>query len=418
MPFPFYRRLYFYVLLAIVAGILTGIFFPETGESFKILSDLFIRLIKMIIGPVVFLTVTLGIGNLTDLKKAGRIGFKAVLYFEVITTFALIIGMLVVNIIRPGEGMNIDPRLLDTSLIQDLSLNEKKANSFYSFIDTVVPTSIVQPFADGNILQILFLSILTGTALAITGESGKRVTHGLENLSTVVFKIVAFLMYLAPLGAFGAMAFTIGKFGLDTLQSLLTLMLSVYITCILFILVVLGVVARMAGFSLIRFLRYIRNEILIVLGTSSSESVLPDMMRKMEKLGCSKAVTGLVIPTGYSFNLDGTSIYLTMGALFIAQATNTPLTFGQQLIILGVLMLTSKGAAAVTGGGLVTLAATLAAMDQIPVAGLTLLVGVDRFMSEARAITNLIGNGVATVVISNWEKETNLEELNKHLGKK
>jgi aerobic C4-dicarboxylate transport protein len=417
MSVPIYRRLYFYVIIAILGGIVSGIVFTETASSFKSLSDLFIRLIRMIIGPVIFITVTLGIGNLTDLKKAGRIGLKAVVYFEVITTFALIIGLVVVNIVKPGEGMNINPASLDTSEIRDITTKENKERGFEAFLNAVIPSSITQPFADGNILQILFLAVLTGTALAVTGRSSVKIKEALEEIGKVVFKIVSFIMYLAPIGAFGAMAFTIGKFGADTLQSLIKLMLSVYITCFLFIVFVLGAVARISGFSLRKFIFYIKDEILVVLGTSSSESVLPQMMDKMEKLGCAKSVTGLVIPTGYSFNLDGTSIYLTMAAVFIAQATNTPLGIGDQIMVLLVLMLTSKGAAAVTGGGLVTLAATLATLDQIPVAGLTLLIGVDRFMSEARAITNLIGNGVATVAISNWEKEIDNERIREELGR-
>jgi aerobic C4-dicarboxylate transport protein len=414
MKFNLFRHLYFYVLIAIIAGIIVGHFNPGLGKNLKVLSEYFINLIKLVIGPIIFLTVTLGIANLKDLKQAGRVGLKSFLYFESVTTLALIIGLTIVNIIQPGKGFNKKPESLKIEEVNHL-IGPKKESS-ENLVDKIIPTNIIDPFAKGEILQILFIAILTGAAISNLKEQGHKIAHGLELISKVVFKIVSYLMYLAPIGAFGAMAYTIGYYGIDALIQLGKLMLCVYLTCVGFIIIVLGTIAWKSGFSIFKFINFIKEEIFIVFGTSSSESALPRMMEKMEQLGCSKTVTGLVIPTGYSFNLDGTSIYLTMAAVFIAQATNTPLTLGQELVLIGTLMLTSKGAAAVTGGGLVTLAATLAAMDSIPLAGLTLVIGVDRFMSEARAITNLIGNGVASVVISNWEKETDLKKLKEALG--
>lgn len=408
---PFYKHLYFYVFIAIVIGTVIGIVNPPMGESLKILSDLFVRMIKLIVAPLIFLTVTLGIAGMQDLKKLGWIGLKSLIYFEVVSTLALIIGMLVVNLVGPGEGMNIDPASLDPGAVDQLS----KSKSSESLLYKIIPTNIVDPFLNGEILQVLFLAIVCGFLINSLKPIRSKILHTLEIVLKVFFKIVTYLMYFAPIAALGAMAFTVGKYGIGSLVSLGKLMLCVYATCLLFIFVVLGTIAKISGFSIWNFLRYIKEELLIVLGTSSSESVLGNMMDKMQKLGCSKTVTGLVIPTGYSFNLDGTSIYLTMAALFIAQATNTTLSLTEQLALLGVLMITSKGAAAVTGGGFVTLAASLASTESVPVAGIALLVGVDRFMSEARALTNLIGNGVATVVISNWEKETDVDKLKKEL---
>lgn len=410
----FFQHLYLYVIISIVCGVLLGIFYPAIATEMKPLGDLFIKLIKMMIGPIIFVTVVTGIAGMQDLKKVGRVGLKALIYFEVLTTLALIIGLVVVKIVEPGKGMNIDPSTLDSKSVE-LYAAKAQEMSTTEFLLNIIPVNPVDAFVKGEILQILFLAILFGAVLASMRETGKPVVKALETLSAVFFRIINAIMYFAPVGAFGAIAFTIGKYGLACLFSLGKLMASVYLTCFFFIFVVLGLIAFMNGFSLWKFLKYIKEEILIVLGTSSSESALPRMIRKLEDAGCSKSVCGLVIPAGYSFNLDGTCIYLTMAAIFIAQATNTPLTFSNELVLLGVLLLTSKGAAAVTGGGFITLAATLGSMGTIPVAGITLLLGVDRFMSEARAITNLIGNGVATIVVSNWEKELNKDQLKKVL---
>ncbi|MFT3746007.1 MAG: dicarboxylate/amino acid:cation symporter [Pyrinomonadaceae bacterium] len=401
---PLYKALYLQVIVAIVLGVLVGFFFPELGEKLKPLGDAFIKLIKMVIAPIIFLTVVSGIGGIGDMKKFGRVGIKALVYFEVVTTFALFIGLFVVKIVQPGVGINADPATLDTKGIEQFT-KAAQSQSTVDFFLHIIPDTIFDAFAKGEILQVLLFAILFGIALSMLGEKGKPILKGFDLISKVFFAIITVIMRFAPIGAFGAMAFTIGKYGIGTLQSLATVMLCVYITCAVFIFVVLGLIARYAGFSLIKFIRYIKEEILIVVGTSSSESALPRMMEKLEHLGCSRSVVGLVIPSGYSFNLDGTSIYLTIAAIFVAQATNTPLTFGQEMSILFVLLLTSKGAAAVTGGGFITLAATLSTVGTIPVAGIALLLGIDRFMSEARALTNLIGNGVATVVVAKWEGE-------------
>jgi aerobic C4-dicarboxylate transport protein len=397
-----HKSLYFYVLIGIVAGALIGGLWPETGQSLKILGDLFIRVIKMIIAPVIFITVTLGIAGIRDMKQMGRIGFKTIVYFEIVTTLAMLIGWAVAKLLQPGAGMNVDLASLDTS---DINKYKEKAAShgFLDFISSIIPENFIGAFVDGEILPVLFLAILTGIVLSKMGEQGLSAVNFLEKAGKVVFGIINLIMKAAPIGAFGAMAYTVGKFGSGTLLSLGKLMLCVYVTCFLFVLIVLGILIRYSGTTIFKFLKYIKEELLIVLGTSSSETVLPRMMEKLRKAGCSPSVTGLVIPTGYSFNLDGTSIYLTMAALFIAQATNTTLTFTQELVLIGVFLLTSKGAAAVTGGGFITLASTLAAVGTIPVEGIVLLLGVDRFMSEARAITNLIGNGVATLVIAKSE---------------
>ena len=366
--------------------------------------------------PVIFCTVVVGIAGMEDLKKVGRVGAKALLYFEVVSTFALAIGLLVVSVMQPGAGMNADVSKLDTRALATYTA-KADSQSTIDFLINIIPNTVVDAFAKGDILQVLFFALMFGFALSILGERGKAVFKVIDEVTHVLFGIVNFIMKAAPIGAFGAMAFTIGKFGLGSLSKLGLLMGSFYMTCLLFIFIVLGTITRLCGFSIIKFIKYIKEELLIVLGTSSSESVLPRMMAKLENLGCTKSVVGLVIPTGYSFNLDGTSIYLTMAAIFVAQATNTPLTLIQTLTILGVLLLTSKGSAGVTGSGFITLAATFAAIPTIPVGGLALILGIDRFMSEARALTNLVGNGVATVVVSRWEKELDMNKMARILKK-
>jgi aerobic C4-dicarboxylate transport protein len=410
----FYQVLYFQVLAAIVVGVLLGYFYPGIGSSMKPLGDGFIKLIKMIIAPIIFCTVVTGIAGMEDMKKVGRVGAKSLLYFEVVSSIALAIGLAVVTIIQPGAGFNADLTTLDTKALASYATGAKSLSTTDFFMN-VIPSSVVDAFAKGDILQVLFFSLLFGFALSAIGERGKPVFKFIDDVSQIMFGIVGIIMKAAPIGAFGAMAFTIGKFGIGSLAKLGLLMGSFYLTCLIFIIVVLGSISKLCGFNIFKFIYYIKEELLIVLGTSSSESVLPRMMIKMEKLGCTKSVVGLVIPTGYSFNLDGTSIYLTMAALFVAQATNTPLTMTQTITILAILMLTSKGAAAVTGGGFITLAATFAAVPTIPLAGLALILGIDRFMSEARALTNLIGNGVATVVVSRWENELDLPKLQRVL---
>lgn len=414
MKKPIYKYLYAQVLFAILCGVLLGYFYPSVGASMKPLGDGFIKLIKMIITPVIFCTVVMGIAGMDDMKKVGKVGAKAIIYFEVVSTIALIVGLVIINVIKPGVGMNADVAHLDTKALASYT-NAASTHTTVDFIMNVIPSTVVDAFAKGDILQVLLFSILFGYGLSALGERGKVVFNVIDGVSHVLFNIINLIMKAAPVGAFGAMAFTIGKYGVASLAPLAKLMGSFYLTCLFFIFVVLGIIARFTGFSIIKFISYIKEELLIVLGTSSSESVLPRMIGKMEKLGCSKSVVGLVIPTGYSFNLDGTSIYLSMAAIFVAQATNTDLTLQQQITILAVLLLTSKGAAGVTGSGFVTLAATLSAIPTIPVAGLALILGIDRFMSEARALTNLIGNGVATVVVSKWEKELDDKKLHAEL---
>jgi aerobic C4-dicarboxylate transport protein len=399
---PIYTRLYFQVVTGIILGVLLGFVWPETGAAMRPLGDGFIKLIRMIIAPIIFGTVVVGIAKMGDMKDVGRIGIKALVYFEVVSTLALVVGLVVVNVFQPGAGINADPASLDVNSVKAYASSAQTMTTV-QFLLNIIPTTVVDAFARGEILQVLLFSIMFGLALLHMGEKGKGLISFLDQFTHAMFGVVGMIMRLAPIGAFGAMAFTIGQFGIGTLFSLGKLMAGVYVTCLLFVFVVLGSIAQWSGFSLWKFLKYIKEELLIVLGTSSSESVLPRMMAKLEHLGCSRPVVGLVIPTGYSFNLDGTSVYMTMAAVFIAQATNTPLTVGQQLGILAVLLLTSKGAAAVTGGGFITLAATLSAIPTLPVAGLALLIGVDRFMSEARALTNLVGNGVATIAIARWD---------------
>jgi len=388
--------------VAIVLGILVGTFFPDTAAQLKPIGDVFINLIKMVIAPIIFLTIVLGISSMGNLKKVGRVGGKALLYFEIVTTFALVIGLIVANVAKPGVGLAINN--LAKGDISGYAQGAQEIN-WVEFFTHIVPANVVDAFAKGDILQVLLFSVLFGIGLTRMEAFGQSLILTFEKLSKVFFNILAIIMKLAPLGAFGGMAYSIGKFGLDTLIPLGKLMLSVYATMFLFIFVVLNIISRIYGFSLWQYLKFIKEEILIVLGTSSSESVLPQIMRKLERFGCSKSVVGLVIPTGYSFNLDGTTIYLSMAVIFLAQVFRVDLSLSQELTVIGILMLTSKGAAAVTGGGFIVLASTLGALKVIPIEGMALLLGVDRFMSEARAITNLIGNGVATIVIAKSENE-------------
>jgi aerobic C4-dicarboxylate transport protein len=382
----------------------------------KPLGDGFIKLIKMLIAPIIFCTVVHGIASMEDLKKVGRVGLKALIYFEVVTSLALIVGLVVVNVLQPGAGTNADPKTIDTKSIQAYTTKAGQ-QSTVDFLMHIIPNTIVGAFAEGEILQVLFFAVLFAFALSMMGERGKPVLNFIDIISHTLFNVVGIVMKVAPIGAFGAMAFTIGKYGVGTLLLLGKLMAAFYLTCLIFIFVVLGGIARLAGFSIWKFIKYIKEELLIVLGTSSSESVLPRMINKLENLGCKESVVGLVIPTGYSFNLDGTCIYLTMAAIFLAQATNTELTLWQQLGIIGVLLLTSKGAAGVTGSGFIVLAATLSSVGSIPVASIALILGIDRFMSEARALTNLIGNGVATIVVSKWEYSLDEQRMREHLDR-
>ena len=411
---PFYKILYVQVLFAIAVGILLGHFLPDTGVEMKPLGDAFIKLIKMIIGPIIFCTVVSGIAGMRDMKKVGRVGGKALLYFEIVSTFALLIGLVASHLLKPGVGFNIDPATLDTKTISQY-VSKAHGQSTVEFFMHIIPDTIFSAFANGDILQILLVSLFFGSALAVVGDRARIIHEMVDQVSKVFFHIVHVITKVAPIGAFGAMAFTIGKYGLGSLVPLLKLIGTFYFTAIVFVLVVLGTVARLTGFSIVRFIAYIKEELLIVLGTSSSEAALPHLMEKMEKLGCSKSVVGLVVPTGYSFNLDGTNIYMTMAVIFIAQATNIELTLLQQLTILGVAMVTSKGASGVTGSGFITLAATLAVVPTLPVAGMVLILGIDRFMSECRALTNIIGNGVATVVVSAWERELDRARLHRVL---
>jgi aerobic C4-dicarboxylate transport protein len=409
------RHLYFWVVLAILAGGALGYVNPPLAVKLKPLGDGFIALVKMLIGPVIFCTVVLGIAGAGDMKKVGRVGAKALIYFEVVSTIALIIGLTVVNVIRPGAGFNIDPRTLDAKAV-DAYAKAAASQTTTDFVLHIIPKTFFDAFTGtGDLLQVLLVAVLFGYAMTHLGAVGKSVHMFIEECSRIFFGMMNAIMKLAPLGAGGAMAFTIGNYGLGALKPLAALMGSFYLTCLLFIFVVLGAIAAACGFSIIRFIVYIRDELLTVLGTSSSESALVPLMGKLEKLGCSKPVVGLVVPAGYSFNLDGTNIYLTMAAIFVAQALNIELTLMQQLTLLGVAMLTSKGASGVTGAGFITLAATLAVVPSIPVAGLALILGIDRFMSESRSLTNFIGNGVATVVVSKWEGELDREALAREL---
>lgn len=411
---PWYRILYVQVLIAVALGITTGVFFPDFGKALRPLGDAFIKLVKMLIAPIVFCTVVHGIASMSDLKKLGRVGLKTLLYFEVVSTLALVIGLVVVNLLRPGAGFDVQAAARDAEMAiayagkaQDLSTVD--------FLLNLVPKTFLDAFVSGDLLQVLVIAILVAAALSAMGERGKAFLHVIDQGAQLFFGVMNIVVKAAPIGAFGAMAFTIGSYGLDSLKNLVALMAGFYVTASAFVVVVLGTIALWCGFSIFRFLGYIKEELLLVLGTSSSETALPGMIEKMQKLGCAKSTVGLVIPTGYSFNLDGTNIYMAMAAVFLAQATNTPLDLQQQLGLLLVAMITSKGASGVTGAGFVTLAATLAAVPSIPIGSLALLVGIDRFMSECRALTNLIGNGVATVAISRWEKEVSPEILRQNL---
>ena len=409
------KVLYVQVIIAIVIGIIVGHFYPSFGVQLKPLGDGFIKLIKMMIAPIIFCTIVTGIAGMQNTKKVGRVGLKAILYFEVVTTLALIIGLIVINILKPGVGMNVDVTSLDTKDIQNY-ISESKSQSVGDFFMHIIPENIVNALSTSNILQVLFFSVLLGFALSKIGEKAVPLLKGIQSLETGLFAIIKIIMKVAPLGALGAMAFTIGKYGVGSLAQLGQLMGSFYITCILFIVVVLGGILKYTGFNIFKLIAFIKEELLIVLGTSSSEAALPSLIKKLEKVGCSEPVVGLVVPTGYSFNLDGTSIYLTMAAVFLAQATNTPLDIGQQITLLLVLLLTSKGAAGVTGSGFIVLAATLPTVGHIPVAAIALIFGIDRFMSEGRALTNIIANTVATIVVAKWEKEIDMDTAKKLIG--
>lgn len=408
----FYEVLYVQVIFAIIVGILLGYFFPEFGESLKPLGDAFIKLVKMIIAPVIFLTVVTGIAGMNDMKSVGRVAGKAMLYFLTFSTLALVVGMGIANIIQPGAGLNIDPTTLQSAKVSEY-VSKAQESSMIAFFMNIIPTTVLSPLTEGNILQVLFVSVLFGVALASVGERGKPITDLLQVAAAPMFKLVSIVMKVAPIGALGAMAFTIGKYGLHSISNLMLLIVTFYVTSILFVLLILGAVARYNGFSIVGLIRYIKDELWLVLGTSSSEAALPNLMHKMEAAGCKKSVVGLVVPTGYSFNLDGTNIYMTMAALFIAQATNIDLTIGQQITLLLVAMLSSKGAAGVTGAGFITLAATLSVVPGLPVEGMALILGIDRFMSECRALTNFIGNACATIVVARWENALDKEQLGK-----
>jgi len=407
---PWYTVLYIQVLIAIALGVLLGHFYPSAGKAMKPLGDGFIALIRMMIAPIIFCTVVHGISSMGDLKKVGRVGLKTLFYFEVISTLALAIGLIVGDLLQPGHGFNIDPSSIDPKAVMSY-VARAKDDGIVSHLMAIIPDTFVGAVAKGDLLQVLLVSILSGFAIAQMGEVGHRITTAIDSVAKVFFRIIGIIVCVAPIGAFGAMAFTVGAYGVASLWNLLELIGTFYLTSLIFVLFVLGTVARLAGFSIVRFIGYIKDELLIVLGTSSSETVLPQLMQKMERLGASRSVVGLVVPTGYSFNLDGTNIYMTLATLFLAQATNTHLGLSQELGILVIAMITSKGASGVTGAGFVTLAATLAIVPDIPIQSLALLLGIDKFMSECRALTNLIGNGVATVVISRWEGELDTAKL-------
>lgn len=414
MKRPIYQRLYFQVLMGIIFGVFLGHFFPELGVQLRPIGTAFINLIKMMVAPIIFCTIVVGIAKMGDLKEVGRVGLKSIIYFEVVSTLALIIGLIIVNVYQPGVGVNADPTSLDAGSVSSYTAKSRTLGTV-DFLLNIIPRTVFGAFAEGDILQVLLFSVLFGIALSQFGDKGKLLIRILDQSSHALFGVIGLVMKLAPFGAFGAMAYSIGQYGFGTLLPLGKLMIGVFATCLIFVTFVLGSILKASGFSIWKFLRYIKEEIFIVLGTSSSEAALPRMITKLENMGCAKPVVGLVIPTGYSFNLDGTSIYLTMAAVFIAQATNTDLSLYQQLSLLGVLMLTSKGAAAVPGGGFVTLATTLSTIDTLPIAGLGLLIGVDLFMSAIRSVTNLIGNGVATVVISKWERAIDIKKAHRVL---
>ncbi len=410
-----FKILYFQVIVAILIGIFLGRFYPDIAVKLKPFGDGFIKLIKMMIAPVIFCTIVTGIAGMQDAKKVGRVGLKAIIYFEIVTTMALIIGLLVINIIKPGEGMNVNPATLDTTSIESY-VSQSKSNNIQDFLLHIIPENMFGPFANGDLLQVLLVSILLGLAVSKIGEKANPLLKGIKSLEAGLFGVIGIIMRVAPLGALGAMSFTVGKYGVESLVSLGQLMMSFYITCLLFIILVLGGILKYFGFNLFRLLQYIKEELLIVLGTSSSEAALPSLMNKLEKAGCSESVVGLVVPTGYSFNLDGTCIYLTMAAVFLSQATNINMDISHQVSLLLILLLTSKGAAGVTGSGFITLAAVLPISGHIPVAAITLILGIDRFMSEGRAITNIIGNTVATIVIAKSEKEMEMVTAKELIG--
>ena len=407
---PFWRTLYFQVLVAIALGVLTGWLWPQAGQSLKPLGDGFIKLVKMIITPVIFLTVVTGIAGMADLKAFGRVGAKAMAYFLTFSTLALAVGLAVGNLVRPGDGLNVDPATLAAGAVSDY-VEQAEERSVTDFVLHIIPDTAISAFTSGEILQVLFVAILFGIALSLIGERGERLLGSLRTLTAIVFRMVHILMYAAPIGAFGAMAYTIGAYGIGALANLAGLIATFYLTSLLFVILVLGLVARAAGFSLLGLVRYIKDELLLVLGTSSSESAMPLLMEKLERAGCPKPIVGLVVPTGYSFNLDGTNIYMSLAALFIAQATNTDLSVGDQLLLMAVAIISSKGAAGVTGSGFIVLAATLQVVPSVPVAGMALILGVDRFMSECRALTNFTGNAVATIVVARWEKAVDPAQL-------
>lgn len=411
---PWYRILYLQVLVAVGLGILVGYFFPSFGASLKPLGDGFIKLVKMMIAPIIFCTVVHGIASMGDLKRLGRTGLKTLLYFEVVSTVALLLGLLVVNLLKPGAGLNLDVTTLDPQISQSY-LSKAHASGTVEFLLNIIPASFLGAFTSGDLLQVLFIAVLTAFSITFLPDRGQPVLRVVEEAAKLFFGLMAIVVRFAPIGAFGAMGYTVGSYGLASLNKLLALMAGFYLTAGVFVVVVLGFILRICGVSIFRYLAYIKDELLLVLGTSSSETALPSLMKKMERIGCRKSTVGLVIPTGYSFNLDGTNIYMTMAAVFLAQATNTPLDLKQQMALLVVAMITSKGASGVTGAGFVTLAATLEAVPGIPLASLALLVGIDRFMSECRALTNFVGNGVATLVISRWEGEVSAETLQKNL---
>ena len=411
----FYQILYVQVIFAIVVGILLGHFYPDIGESMKPLGDAFIKLVKMIIAPVIFLTVVTGIAGMNNMKSVGRVAGKAMMYFITFSTLALIVGMIVANVVHPGSGLNIDPATLHGEKVAEY-VEKAHDTTITGFFMDIIPKTVVSPLTEGNILQVLFVAVLFGISLAAVGDKSRPIVSFLQELSAPVFKMVAILMKAAPIGAFGAMAFTIGKYGISSISNLILLVATFYITSILFVVIILGVVARYNGFSILKMIRYIKEELWLVLGTSSSEAALPTLMHKMQVAGCEKSVVGLVVPTGYSFNLDGTNIYMTMAALFIAQAMNIELSLMQQISLLLVAMISSKGAAGVTGAGFITLAATLSVVPSVPVEGMALILGIDRFMSECRALTNLVGNACATIVVSRWENALDKDKLDAALN--
>jgi len=411
-----FKQLYFYVLLSIVLGILTGHYFPEIAVSMKPLGDGFIKIIKMMIGPIVFCAIVSGVCSMDNMRSAGRVAGKTMLCFMLFTIISLTLGLIIANVAQPGAGMNIDPSTLDTSEIQGYITSGHALTSVHAFLMNIIPMSLVSAFTSGDTLQVLLVSIMFAISLFLLGEKGKPIAQAIQNASHLLFKMIGLIMYLAPLGAFGAMAFTVGKFGIGSLSGLIHLMAAFYLTCITFVVIVLGIIAKYCGFSIFKLMRYLKEEIFIALGTGSSESILPRAIEKMNKMGCSRSIVGLVMPTGYSFNLTGTAISLTMSALFIAQATNTDITFGHQVYLLLLMLITSKGAAAVPGAAFVVLASTLESTGYIPVAGMVLILGIDRFMTEARVITNLIGNSVTTLLVAKWENALDYEQAHRVLN--